>query len=93
MLASQADGTVVIGGGLLDQLGVAAPPDEISPLDGMTLVKRKVRLLSAMAGKFSAGTAAERFQEYNVVTDLLGEKGLDWRTPRRSGLKCAYPPN
>ncbi len=42
-----------------------SPPDAASPLSGRELVKRKVRLLSAMAGRFPTGPP-----EYNVQTDI-----------------------
>lgn len=86
VLAGQADGSVVIVQvGFSTNLArlLASPPDEISPLDGTALVKQKVRLLSVMAGKFSAGSATERFREYNVVTDIPSAKRVfhHWPTP------------
>ena len=86
ILAGQADGSVVIV-----QVGFStnlarlldSPPDEASSLDGMALVKQKVRLLCVMAGKFSVGPKTDRFQEYNVVTDLSAAKKVfhHWPTP------------
>jgi inosine-uridine nucleoside N-ribohydrolase len=60
-----------------------SPPDRVSPLDGMALVKQKVRLLSAMAGHFAPKPGAERFPEYNVATDLKSAQAVfgRWPTP------------
>jgi inosine-uridine nucleoside N-ribohydrolase len=48
-----------------------------------TLVKQKVRLLCAVAGKFSQGPAGERLKEPNIVTDApSARKVFDrWPTP------------
>jgi inosine-uridine nucleoside N-ribohydrolase len=58
---------------LLDSAGDAA-----SPLGGLELVKKKVRLLSAMAGAFPNGE-----REYNIYSDLASAKRLfaEWPTP------------
>ena len=84
-LAAQADGSVVIV-----QVGFStnlarlldSQPDAASPLDGKTLVRRKVRLLSAMAGNFAAAPG-ERFKEFNVATDVASAKKVfqQWPTP------------
>lgn len=86
VLAGQPDGSVVITqvgfstnlAGLLD-----SQPDRHSPLDGRSLVQKKVRLLSLMAGAFSEQTNARRFKEYNIVKDLPASKKLlaQWPTP------------
>ncbi|MGD0901100.1 MAG: hypothetical protein ABR915_24990, partial [Thermoguttaceae bacterium] len=57
-------------------------PDGVSPLDGKTLVRRKVRFLSAMAGNFGSAPG-DHFKEYNVVTDVASAKKLfqQWPTP------------
>ncbi len=85
VLAAQADGSVVIV-----QVGFStnlarlldSKPDGASRLDGKTLVRRKVRLLSAMAGSF-ASAPGERFKEFNVATDVASAKKLfqQWPTP------------
>jgi purine nucleosidase len=67
-LAGQPDGSVVIV-----QVGFStnlarlldAKPDAASPLDGRTLVGRKVRLLSVMAGNFANGQS-----EFNLAQDV-----------------------
>ena len=54
-LASQKDGSVVIAQvGFSTNLAklLTSKPDDVSPLSGMDLVKKKVRLLSIMAGAF-----------------------------------------
>ena len=86
VLAAQPDNSVVIV-----QVGFStnmarlldSKPDAVSPLDGMMLVKKKVRLLSAMAGKFAPTSGVERFQEYNVVTDVKSAQRVfrSWPTP------------
>ncbi len=85
VLAAQRDGSVVIV-----QVGFStnlarlldSQPDDLSPLDGKTLIRRKVRLLSAMAGNF-APAPGERFKEFNIVTDVASAKKLfqQWPTP------------
>ena len=84
-LAAQADGSVVIV-----QVGFStnlarlldSKPNVLSPLDGKALVRRKVRLLSAMAGNF-APRPGERFKEFNVMTDVASAKKVfqQWPTP------------
>jgi inosine-uridine nucleoside N-ribohydrolase len=86
VLAGQPDASVVIV-----QVGFStnlarlldSKPDQVSPLDGMALVKQKVRLLSAMAGSFAPRPGGERFQEYNVATDLKSAQQVfrRWPTP------------
>ena len=85
-LAAQPDGSVV-----LVQVGFStnlarlldSQPDSISPLDGRSLVEKKVRLLSVMAGAFSEDLQKHRFREYNVVTDVASAKRVfsAWPTP------------
>jgi inosine-uridine nucleoside N-ribohydrolase len=62
-----------------------SPPDDISPLNGKELVKRKVRLLSIMAGCFAAGKDKQDppLLEYNVVKDVAAAQHLvqEWPTP------------
>lgn len=82
VLAAQPDGSVVIAvvgfstnmASLLD-----SPADEHSKLTGRELVSRKCRLLSMMAGMFSA---EQRQKEYNVFIDLAAAKKVfaDWPT-------------
>ena len=75
--------------------------DESSPLSGVELVKRKVKLLSAMAGAFTKiqrnGKLVDHL-EYNVVKDLDSARYLadHWPTPivwsgYEIGLNLRYP--
>jgi inosine-uridine nucleoside N-ribohydrolase len=77
-------------------------PDEHSPLDGVALVKQKVKLLSAMAGAFrqipgDKGQPVDH-KEYNVVMDIPSAQSLveRWPTPIvwsgfEIGLSLPYP--
>lgn len=77
-------------------------PDQHSPLDGVALVKQKVKLLSAMAGAFQQipgdkGQPVDH-KEYNVVMDIPSAKTLAdrWPTPIvwsgfEIGLSLPYP--
>ena len=71
-----------------------SPPDEYSPLTGEDLVRRKVKKLFCMAGKFPSG------KEFNVDRDILASKYVweHWETPVLfSGfeigekIKCGLP--
>jgi inosine-uridine nucleoside N-ribohydrolase len=73
-LAAEDDGAVtLIQVGFSTNLArlLDSPPDQYSPLAGMELVKKKVRLLTAMAGNFAAGQP-----EYNVFTDVAAASRL-----------------
>jgi purine nucleosidase len=90
VLAAQPDSSVVVV-----QVGFStnmarlldSKPDEVSPLDGMALVSKKVRLLSAMAGCFASKPgregSAKDYREYNVVMDVKSAQELfhRWPTP------------
>ncbi len=85
VLAAEPDGSVVIA-----QVGFStnlarlldSKPDRHSPLDGKALVKRKVRLLSIMAGAFSEPLYKRRHKEYNVVQDIPSAQKVfhEWPT-------------
>jgi len=67
-LAGESDGAVtVIQVGFSTNLArlLESAPDRYSKLNGMDLVKKKVRLLTMMAGNF-----ADTKPEYNVMTDI-----------------------
>lgn len=100
-LASQADGSVVIA-----QVGFStnlarlldSPADSHSPLTGMELVRKKVKLLSLMAGAFRPIEGKTRFQEYNVVQDAPSCRALAARWPSQIvwsgfeiGIALTYP--
>ncbi len=103
-LASAADRSVVIAqvgfstnlANLLD-----SSADEISSLNGVDLVKQKVRLISIMAGAFKLipheGKMVEH-REYNVVMDIPACKKLTAKSPVQIvwsgfeiGLALPYP--
>ena len=68
ILATQPDGSVVfVVVGFSTNLArlLESPPDAFSPLSGRELVRRKVRLLSIMAGNYANPTK----KEYNVYID------------------------
>jgi inosine-uridine nucleoside N-ribohydrolase len=82
-LAVQADGSVVVV-----QVGFStnfarlmdSGPDDISPLSGMELIRKKVLLLSIMAGAFDPKYT---HIEYNIQCDVPAAKKLiaGWPTP------------
>lgn len=81
-LAAQPDGSVVlIQVGFFSNFArlLESPADEFSPLTGRELILRKVKLLSAMAGRFND----KKGREYNVFIDTPASQKLcnDWPTP------------
>ena len=101
LLASQADGSVVmvqVGyfsnfAALLD-----TPADELSPLTGRDLIKRKVKRLSVMAGAFQTIDDNNHFTEFNVYKDIPAAQKIarDWPTPIfwsgfEIGIALPYP--
>ncbi len=79
-LAAEPDGAVtLIQVGFSTNLArlMESAPDQFSDLSGMELVKRKVRLLTVMAGNFAAPKP-----EYNVATDVPAASKLftSWPT-------------
>ncbi len=99
-LALQKDGSVVIAQvgfstNLADLLKSEA--DDISPLTGLELVKKKVRLLSVMAGAFAPINGKDHY-EYNIIKDIPAAQTLATTWPTRIvysgfeiGLAAAYP--
>lgn len=100
-LAAQPDGSVVVV-----QVGFStnlarllnSVPDAHSPLAGSELVRRKVKLLSLMAGSFEAINGNRRYLEYNIVKDVASARILasDWPTPLvwsgfEIGIALPYP--
>ncbi len=89
-LASQANGSVVIVQvGFSTNLAnlLKSKADQHSDLSGLDLVKKKVKLLSIMAGAFrqirnDKGQLYDH-KEYNIVKDIPAAKTLakDWPTP------------
>jgi len=71
--------------------------DEYSPLNGVELVKQKVRLLSIMAGAFTE-IEGKPYREYNVIMDLDSARQVfaNWPGPIVAsgfeiGLAILYP--
>lgn len=100
-LAAQPDGSVVIA-----QVGFStnlsrlldSGPDEHSPLPGLELVRKKVKLLSLMAGAFRPINGDAKYREYNVVKDVASARTLAerWPTPMvfsgfEIGIALPYP--
>jgi inosine-uridine nucleoside N-ribohydrolase len=104
-LAGAEDGSVVIA-----QVGFStnlanllnSPPGAHSPLRGAELVRKKVRLLSIMAGAFASipgeGGKPYDHREYNVIKDIASARhvAVEWPTPIvwsgfEIGLALAYP--
>jgi inosine-uridine nucleoside N-ribohydrolase len=84
VLAAQADRSVVIVQvGFCTNLArlLDSPADSSVPVPGRELVRRKVRLLSTMAGAF--GEKMRGRKEYNIIMDLPAAKKLfaEWPTP------------
>jgi inosine-uridine nucleoside N-ribohydrolase len=103
-LAGCADGSVAIAQvGFSTNLAnlLESAPDEHSPLSGVELVKRKVRLVSAMAGAFKLVPEKDKLvehREYNVVMDIPSAKKLASKCPVpivwsgfEIGLALPYP--
>ena len=106
-LAAQADGSVVIV-----QVGFStnlarlldSRPDASSPFDGPALVKKKVKLLSVMAGNFAetkhpdGKISPKGTREFNLAFDVTSAQKLfaEWPTPVVAsgfeiGLKMLFP--
>ena len=90
LAAAEDQSVVIVQVGFSTNLAqlLRSPADEISPLAGPALVKRKVKLLSLMAGAFRLIPDPQGkpvvHREYNVVKDLTAAQLLsrDWPTPR-----------
>lgn len=104
-LARERDGSVAICQvGFSTNLAnlLKSKPDKFSPLSGQELVKKKVKLLSIMAGAFTKipngrGQRVDH-KEYNVVKDLPASTELakSWPTPIvwsgfEIGISLRYP--
>ena len=101
VLAAQADRSVVLA-----QVGfftnfkrlLESVPDKNSPLSGRELIKKKVRLLSIMAGSFQTIRDNNHYIEYNVKKDIPSAQKLakDWPTKIvwsgfEIGIAATYP--
>jgi hypothetical protein len=100
-LASQPDDSVVmIQVGFSTNLArlLDTPADSISPLGGEELVRRKVKLLSLMAGAFQPIDKNPHHLEYNIVKDIPSARKLAdrWPSPMvfsgfEIGIALPYP--
>ncbi len=63
---------------------LASPPDGISKLSGAELLKRKVKLLSVMGGRYPAGT------EWNFASDAPDFHSLFSQWTRENGFPPVY---
>src|SRR6185295_11094338 len=90
VLASQPDKTVtIITVGFLTNLSalLQSPPDKYSRLNGKELIKRKVKQLLCMAGRFPSGS------EFNVKMDAVASQFVfnNWETPvLLSGVEIGF---
>ena len=80
LLAAQPDKSVtIVTVGFLTNLSnlLNTTADEYSSLSGMELVKKKVKLLVSMGGKFPSG------YEFNIMKDALASKNVydNWPSP------------
>ena len=79
-LSSHPDRSVtIVSVGFLTNLAnlLTSPPDQYSPWNGEELVKRKVRLLVSMAGRFPSGTEFNLAQDPGASIQVLSR----WPTP------------
>jgi inosine-uridine nucleoside N-ribohydrolase len=78
LLAGSPEPVVIIQVGFSTNLAALldSPADEVSPLTGLELVRRKVSLVSAMAGNF-----VEPTPEYNVKLDIPAAQKLAEASP------------
>lgn len=104
-LAGQKDGSVVVAQvGFSTNLAalLASQADAHSPLNGVELVKRKVRLLSIMAGAFTQipGKGGQLYdhKEYNIIKDIPAAKSIATNWPTKIvwsgfeiGISLTYP--
>lgn len=100
VLAAQPDKSVVIAQvGFSTNLSrlLTSGPDTHSPLNGVSLVRKKVKLISIMAGAF-APIQGETHLEYNIIQDIPAAQHLakNWPTPIiwsgfEVGLAIRYP--
>ncbi len=101
-LAGRPDGSVVmVQVGFSTNLSrlLDSKADDVSPRDGKSLVKQKVKVLSIMAGAFTPELSARRFCEYNVKVDVPNARKVieQWPTPIvfsgwEIGHAIQYPP-
>ena len=102
ILNAQSDNSItIITVGFLTNLNnlLKSQPDNISPLNGMELVSKKVKILVSMAGKFPAGREFNVFKDsaasINVFENWPGEiifTGFEIGWEIRTGLRLIRSP-
>lgn len=72
LAAADERSVVIVQTGYFSNLAklLASGGDDISPLNGLELVRRKVRLLSVMGGSFQPIGGKARYAEFNVRIDI-----------------------
>lgn len=83
-LAAQPDNSVVIiQTGFFTNMArlLDSPPDGFSDLTGVELARKKVRLLSVMAGAFRPIDGDANYREYNINHDIESAKTVATRWP------------
>ncbi len=100
-LAAQPDQSVTIAQvGFFTNLAalLESGPDEISPLSGVELAEKKVKLLVVMAGSFQTIRHNNRYREYNVWKHIPPARSLTQKWPNpmvwsgfEIGIAAAYP--
>ncbi len=103
LLAAQPDGSVsIIQVGLATNVAglLHTEADEFSPLSGVELVRKKVRLLSVMAGAFTNINGSNHYLEANVINGIPVMQDLAAHWPDEVpviwsgfeiGIAVAYP--
>jgi len=77
-LATSNAPCVICGVGMFTNIAalLQSPPDEISPLDGVALVKEKCEKIVLMAGTFRDRSDGSRSAEWNVKCDIPSAKAF-----------------
>ncbi len=102
LAAADDHSIVIIQVGLASNLAalVLTGPDDVSPLSGVDLVQRKVRLVSVMAGAFGATADGKNEAEANVRNGIESMRTFADRWPEsvpvvwsefEIGLRLPYP--
>lgn len=76
---AQNSNVVIASIGMMNNIAelLKSPPDDISPLSGIELVRKSVKEMYAMGGNFKDGSYAE----YNIVTDVQSAKFVSKNMP------------
>lgn len=94
ILAAEPDGSVtIVTVGFFTNMAnlLESPADQYSPLPGFDLIRKKVKQLVSMAGRFDKDSSS--FKEFNVIEDAPAAKKVfdQWPTPILfSGFEIGY---